>query len=170
MKYIQYLADICVWQHSVLERFWMKGSYLSQWLPQSERRPPKESKSRWNLPRWVPITIFFQTNNFFSATKKNCNTFCSVSYVLQRKKKYRVIRKGLIFFFQKSFSKLGPTAVDFNSMWFLLLHLVVVIGLGKNLLFKSVLGHCGITLGTSSFVTCLGLLSHFWTNKDYVAE
>ena len=26
---------------------WMKGSYLSQWLPQSERRPPKESKSRW---------------------------------------------------------------------------------------------------------------------------
>ena len=33
--------------HSVLERIWIKGSYLGQWLPQGERRPPKESKSRW---------------------------------------------------------------------------------------------------------------------------
>ena len=33
--------------HSVLERIWIKGSYLSQWLPQGERGPPKESKSRW---------------------------------------------------------------------------------------------------------------------------
>ena len=32
--------------HSVLERIWVKGSYLSQWLPQGERRPPKESKSQ----------------------------------------------------------------------------------------------------------------------------
>ena len=31
--------------HSVLERIWVKGSYLSQWLPQGERGPPKESKS-----------------------------------------------------------------------------------------------------------------------------
>ena len=29
--------------HSVLERIWIKGSYLSQWLPQGERGPPKES-------------------------------------------------------------------------------------------------------------------------------
>ena len=34
-------------KHSVLERIWIKGSYLSQWLPQGERGPPKESKSRW---------------------------------------------------------------------------------------------------------------------------
>ena len=33
--------------HSVLERIWIKGSYLSQWLPQGERGPPKESKSLW---------------------------------------------------------------------------------------------------------------------------
>ena len=33
--------------HSVLEWIWIKGSYLSQWLPQGERGPPKESKSRW---------------------------------------------------------------------------------------------------------------------------
>jgi hypothetical protein len=34
-------------KHSVLERIWIKGSYPSQWLPQGERGPPKESKSRW---------------------------------------------------------------------------------------------------------------------------
>ena len=33
--------------HSVLELIWIKGSYLSQWLPQGERGPPKESKSQW---------------------------------------------------------------------------------------------------------------------------
>ena len=33
--------------HSVLERIWIKGSYLSLWLPQGERRPPKDSKSWW---------------------------------------------------------------------------------------------------------------------------
>ena len=33
--------------HSVLEQIWIKGSYLSQWLPQGQRGPPKESKSRW---------------------------------------------------------------------------------------------------------------------------
>ena len=37
----------CVIFHSVLERIWVKGSYLSQWLPQGERGSPKESKSRW---------------------------------------------------------------------------------------------------------------------------
>ena len=38
-----------MWQlkNSVLERIWVKGSYLSKWLPQGERGPPKESKSRW---------------------------------------------------------------------------------------------------------------------------
>ena len=33
--------------HSVLEQIWIKGSYLSQWLPQGERGPPMESKSQW---------------------------------------------------------------------------------------------------------------------------
>ena len=33
--------------HSVPEWIWIKGSYLSQWLPQGERGSPKESKSRW---------------------------------------------------------------------------------------------------------------------------
>ena len=37
----------CSSRHSVLERIWIKGSYLSQWLPQGERGPPKESKSQW---------------------------------------------------------------------------------------------------------------------------
>ena len=38
---------ILLQQHSVLEWIWIKGSYLSQWLPQGERGPPKESKSQW---------------------------------------------------------------------------------------------------------------------------
>ena len=33
--------------HSVLEWIWVKGSYLSQWLTQGERGPPKESKLPW---------------------------------------------------------------------------------------------------------------------------
>ena len=33
--------------HIVLERIWVKGSYLSQWLPQGEKGPPKESQSLW---------------------------------------------------------------------------------------------------------------------------
>ena len=42
----------CKWSsmyyvHSVLERIWIKGSYLCQWLPQGERGPPKESQSQW---------------------------------------------------------------------------------------------------------------------------
>ena len=36
--------SLCI--HSVLERIWIKSSYLSQWLPQGET--PKESKSRWS--------------------------------------------------------------------------------------------------------------------------
>ena len=39
--------DIWIVCHSVPEWIWIKGSYLSQWLPQGERGPPKESKSRW---------------------------------------------------------------------------------------------------------------------------
>ena len=40
-------TDLSDFDHSVPKRIWIKGSYLSQWLPQGERGPPKESKSRW---------------------------------------------------------------------------------------------------------------------------
>ena len=43
---IEKMKITIVW-HSVLEGIWVKGSYLSQWLPQGERGPPKESKSQW---------------------------------------------------------------------------------------------------------------------------
>ena len=39
-----YVNSYVLGLHSVLERIWVKGSYLSQWLPQGERGPPKESK------------------------------------------------------------------------------------------------------------------------------
>ena len=44
VKQTQY---VLLTEHSVLERIWVKGSNLSQWLPQGERGPPKESKSLW---------------------------------------------------------------------------------------------------------------------------
>ena len=53
------------------------------------------------------------------------------------------------FWFSKIIlSKLGRIVEDFNSSWLWLLRgsPVVVIGLGKNLLCKSVLGHCDIEL------------------------
>ena len=45
--FILYYGMAGIFCHSVLERIWIKGSYPSQWLPQGERGPPKESKSRW---------------------------------------------------------------------------------------------------------------------------
>ena len=48
---------------------------------------------------------------------------------------------------------MGPTVEDFNASWLtpygVTFHPVVVIGLGKNLLLKSVLGHCGISIQIS---------------------
>ena len=44
---------------------------------------------------------------------------------------------------------------DFDSLR-VTFHPVVVIGLGKNLLFKSVLAHCGVALG----LTRNGILFH----------
>ena len=37
------IMGICLSVHSVLERIWIKVSYLSQWLSQGKRGPPKES-------------------------------------------------------------------------------------------------------------------------------
>ena len=44
---------------------------------------------------------------------------------------------------------------DFDSLR-VTFHPVVIIGLGKNLLFKSVLAHCGVALG----LTRNGILFH----------
>ena len=56
-------------KYSVLERIWIKGSYLSQGLPQGERRPPKESKSQWieifHGGSHEKKIKFFQTDDFF---------------------------------------------------------------------------------------------------------
>ena len=78
-----------VYRHSVLERNWVKGSNLSKWLPQGERGPPKESKSRWIeiLHGGAQEQIFFSKffldyQFFFSGTKKVCprHNFRSVFY------------------------------------------------------------------------------------------
>ena len=49
-------------------------------------------------------------------------------------------------------SKKHPNVEDFNSCWYVSdlwvvsFHAVIVFGLGMNLLFKSVLGHCEISV------------------------
>ena len=100
--------------HSVLEWIWIKGSYLSQWLPQGESGPPKESKSRWieilkggsHVPLtkffskvFFRLTIFFQEQKFFFQG----TTFLQFFMYCKAKKNFAVIRKILKNFdFQKS--------------------------------------------------------------------
>ena len=114
----------------VLERIWIKGSYISQWLPQGERWPLKESKLRWieifhgGSQQQIFLQSFFQKTFFFSGTKKKFQgtTFVQFFMYCKAKKNFGVIRKFLkIFDFQKSLSKLRPTVEDFNSSWFWLL-------------------------------------------------
>jgi hypothetical protein len=113
--------------YTVLERIWIKGSYLRQWLPQGERKPNwVKITMNWNLSWWVPLTKrFFQTNNcFFQEQKKFSKEqlLFSLFMYCKAKKKFGVIRKCLKFFdFQKSLGKLGPIMEDFNSSWFWLL-------------------------------------------------
>ena len=91
-------------KHSVLERIWVKGSNLSQWLPQGERGPPKESKSRWieilhggsQFTLWfLKIKIFQKFSDhseiFFCFTiHKKLNKSCSL------KKKILFLKKNIL--------------------------------------------------------------------------
>ena len=65
---------LLVSSHSVLEWIWIKGSYLSQWLPQSERGPPKESKSQWIeiLHGGSRFILWFLKHNFSLFFLQNC--------------------------------------------------------------------------------------------------
>ena len=98
--------------HSVLERIWIKGCYLSQWLPQGERWPPKESKSWWIEILHIGPTnkfffqSFFRLRIFFFRNKKNFfkqQLLFSFLCIVKQKKNFGVIRKILKNFdFQKS--------------------------------------------------------------------
>ena len=63
--------------HSVLERIWIRGSYLSQWLPQDERDPLRsqnhdELKSSMVGPNNKNFfKVFFRLKKFFFRNKKN---------------------------------------------------------------------------------------------------
>ena len=118
--------------HSVLERIWVKGSYLSKWLPQGERGPPKESKSWWieilhggsQFTLWfLKIKIFQNFSDhseiiFCFTINKKLNKSCSLKkkFLFLKKKKLLVWKKLWTFFLL-----VGPTVEDFNSSWFWLL-------------------------------------------------
>ena len=124
-------SRIYVALHSVPERIWIKGSYPSQWLPQGERWPPKESKSRWIeiLHGGSQFTLWFlkienfqkfsdHSKIFFCFTiHKKLNKSCSLKKnFLFLKKKFLVWKK-----LWKKNLLVGPTVEDFNASWFWLL-------------------------------------------------
>ena len=85
--------------HSVLERIWIKGSYLSQWLPQGERWPPKESKS------WC-IEILHGQEQFFFKEQFLFSFLCIVKpkKISERSKifwKKKIFLKIYLLFFEK---------------------------------------------------------------------
>ena len=74
--------------HSVLERIWIKGSYLSQWLPQSKRGPPKESKSRWIeiLHVGSQFTLWFLKIKIFQKIFDRSKIFFALQYIKNQTK------------------------------------------------------------------------------------
>ena len=106
--------------HSVPERIWIKGCYLSQWLPQGERGPPKESKSRWIeiLHGGSQFTLWFlKIKNFQNFSDHSEFFFC---FTIHKKLNKSCFLKKKILFLKKKFL-VGPTVEDFNSSWFWLL-------------------------------------------------
>ena len=149
----------CSVSHSVLERIWIKGSYLSQWLPQGERGPPKESKSWWIeiLHCGSQFTYWFSkiknlqkfsdhSEIFFCFTiHKKLNKSCSLKKkILFLKKKILSLKKTLKNNFVSGTHRGWFQCIMILTPYGVTFHPVVVIGLGKNLLFKSVLAHCDI--------------------------
>ena len=118
-----FLKNFWITTHSVLERIWVKFSYLSQWLPQGERGPPKESKSRWieiNFQKfWYHSEIFFcftihkklnkscSLNKLFLFLKKKC---------LSKKKLWKKIVPGRISI-HHDYDALGGPLSPCGSHW-----------------------------------------------------
>ena len=69
--------------HSVLEWIWVKGSYLSKWLPQGERGPPKESKSWWIeiLHGGSQFTLWFLKIKNFQKFSDHSEIFFALQYI-----------------------------------------------------------------------------------------
>ena len=91
---------LCV--HSVLERIWIKGSYLSQWLPQGERGHPKESKSRWIeiLHGGSQFTLWFlKIKNFQKFSNHSEILFCFT--ILKKLNKSCSLEKKFLFLKKK---------------------------------------------------------------------
>ena len=120
-----FAVEIQIGKHSVLEWIWVEGSYLSQWLPHSERGPPKESKSLWieilhigsQFTLWFLKIKNFQkisdhSEIFFCLTiHKKLNKSCSLeNFFLFLKKNFFSLKKAL-----KKKLLVEPNVEDFNS-------------------------------------------------------
>ena len=95
--------------HSVLERIWIKGSYLSQWLPQGERGPPKESKSRWIeiLHGGSQFTLWFlKIKNFQKFSDHSEIFFC---FTIHKKLNKSCSMKNFFLFLKKKILSLKKT-------------------------------------------------------------
>ena len=96
-------------EHSVLERIWIKGSYLSQWLPKGERGPPKESKSQWIeiLHGGSQFTLWFLKIKIFQKISDDSKIyFC---FTIHKKLNKSCSLKKKILFLKKSFVSLKKT-------------------------------------------------------------
>ena len=112
--------------HSVLERIWVEGSYLSQWLPQGERWPPKEPKSRWIeiLHFGSHFTLWFLKIKKFQTFSDHSEIFFFALQYIKIYKKFFCSWKKKILVWKKLWKKkllVGPTVEDFNASWFWLL-------------------------------------------------
>ena len=130
--------------HSVPEWIWIKGSYLSQWLPQGERGDPLRSQ---NLNELKSSTVgpnllndFWRSKIFKKFWSQNhdelksstvgpnlLNDFWKSKFFFASqyiKNWTKVVPWKFFFVPEKKFKKkllVGPTVEDFNSSWFWLL-------------------------------------------------
>ena len=121
---------VCMY-HSVLELIWIKGSYLSQWLPpQGGRGPLKESKSRWIeiFHRGSQFTLWFLKIKIFQKFSDHSKFFFALKYIKNWTKvvpwKKNFVPEKKILSLKKTLKKnllVGPTVEDFNASWFWLL-------------------------------------------------
>ena len=105
MKFENIVTVIKPIAHSVLERIWIKGSYLSQWLPQGERGPPKESKSRWIeiLHGGSQFTLWFLKIKIFQKISDHSEIFFCFT-IHKKLNKSCFLKKNFLFLKKKILS------------------------------------------------------------------
>ena len=125
--------------HSVPEQIQIKGPYLDQQLPQHESFYPIGLKSaRIEIPHGGSHYIDYEKNWFLLLQKRLYSNYIQTCFTLV--KKFPLWGVSTLADFRPM-----QWAISLYREYYLVLsglYVVVVFGLGKNLLFKSILGHC----------------------------